>query len=182
LELERYQTAADMFNDLYKTNQRDERILMGRAVALQKLGRDEEAIRAYDELIALNPNNPDVMINALGLVRKQNPTEALSRLLNLRQKYPTNPTIAAQIGLVNAELGNFDEGLRYLNIAADIESTNPRHFFNMAVIGERMKRPDLAVRYYEQALKADALSGNVRNRMDRDMVYDRLSIVRQQMR
>lgn len=179
LELERYQAAFDMFSELYKNNARDERILMGRAVALQKLGRVDEAVRAYDELIAINPNNPDVMINALGLVRKNNPTEALSRLLTLRQKYPMNATIAAQVGLVNAELGNFEEGLRYLNIAADLESTNPKHYFNMAVIAERMKRSDLAVRYYEQALKADALTANPRNRLNREMLYDRLSVLRQ---
>jgi tetratricopeptide (TPR) repeat protein len=181
LDLERYQAAFDMFDELYATNQRDERILMGRAVALQKLDRVGEAIQAYDELIALNPNNPDIMINALGLVRKQNPTEALSRLLTLRQKYPTNATVAAQVGLVNAELKNYEDGLRYLNIAADLESTNPKHYFNMAVIAERMARPDLAVRYYEQALKADALAGIERNKLNRDLVYDRLSILRTQL-
>jgi tetratricopeptide (TPR) repeat protein len=179
LDLERFDAAYDMFSDLYKQNARDERILMGRAVALQKLGREGEAVQAYDELIAINPNNPEVMINALTLVRKNNPTEALSRLMTLRQKYPTNATIAAQIGLVNAELSNFDDGLRYLNIAADLESTNPKHFFNMAVIAERMKRPDMAIDYYERALKADALSGNPKNKLNRDMVYDRLSYLRQ---
>ncbi len=179
LDLERFQAAYDMFSDLYKDNARDERILMGRAVALQKLGRVDEAIGAYDELLAVAPNNPDVMVNALGLVRQKNPTDALVRLMELRQKFPMNATVAAQIGLVNAELQKYDEGIQYLNIAADLESTNPKHFFNMAVISERMGRMDKAIEYYEHALKADALSTNSKNKIDRDMIYDRLSYLRQ---
>ncbi len=179
LDLERFQAAYDMFSELYKINPRDERVLMGRAVSLQKLGRIDEAITAYDDLLAIVPDNPDVMVNALGLVRQKNPTDALVRLMELRSKYPTNATIAAQIGLVNAELKNYDEGLKYLNIAADLESTNPKHFFNMAVVAERMGRLDFAIDYYERTLKADALSANNNHKIDRDMIYDRLSYLRQ---
>ncbi len=179
LELGRYQAALEMFDDLYKTNKRDERILMGRAVALQKLDRNDEAIKVYDELLTLNPASPEVMTNMLGLVRKQYPSAALQRLVELRQRYPNNAVVAAQTGLANAGVGNFDEGLRYLGIAAGLEPENPKHPFNMAVIAERMGKADLAVTYYERALKADALVSDPRDKVNRDLVYDRLSRLRQ---
>lgn len=179
LDLERYQAAFDMFDALYKTNKRDERVLMGRAVALQKLGRNEEAIKAYDELLALNPESPEVMTNMLGLVRQQYPSAALERLLELRQRYPNNPVVAAQAGLANAGVGNFEEGLRYLGIAAGLEPNNPKHPFNMAVIAERMGKADLAITYYERALKADAMTTDTQKKVNRDLIYDRLSLLRQ---
>lgn len=179
LELGRNETALEMFEKMYRKNKRDERILMGRAVAFQKLGRRDDAIRAYDELLALNPNNADVATNMLGLVQQQNPSVALQRLLQLRARYPENATVVAQTGLANASVGNLEEGLRYLSIAASLEPGNSRHYFNMGIISEKMGKPDLAIAAYEKALTVDATSDDDKNRIDRDVVYDRLSVLRQ---
>jgi hypothetical protein len=48
LKLKRYDAALEMFDNLYSRNNRDTRILMGRAIALQNIGRDDAAIMTYE--------------------------------------------------------------------------------------------------------------------------------------
>lgn len=177
LKLGRYEAATEMFDQLYEKNRRDPRILMGRAVAYQNSGRPETALRTYEELLEVDKDNADALVNMLGLLRQQYPEVALRRLLNLFDKHPGNPGVAAQVGLTQADLGHYDDALRYLGIAASIEPQNAQHQFNMGVIADRMGRSADAVRFYEQALELDSVYGGGRT-VARDQIYDRLSVLR----
>jgi len=179
LKLGRYDAAAEMFDQLYAKNKRDPRILMGRAVAYQNLGRNDTALLAYEELLKISPNNEDALLNMLGLLRAQYPEVALRRLMDLRAKYPANAAIAAQIGVMQGELGHTEDALRFLGNAASLEPSNPQHLFNIAVIYDRAGSKDQAVKYYNQALEADTnYSGG--QTLPRDQIYDRLSVLRGQ--
>lgn len=179
LKLGRYEAAIEMFDQLYATNKRDERILMGRAVAYQKAGRDETALMTYEELLAINPNNADALVNMLGLLRSQYPEVALRRLKELQGKYPENAGIAAQIGITEADRGNHADAVRYLQIAASLEPKNAQHLFNMAVIQDRAGSREDAIRFYEQALETDTVYAGGRS-LPRKNIYDRLSVLRGQ--
>lgn len=174
LKLGRYDAAVDMFESLYKTNRRDPRVLMGMAVAYQHVGREDSAIKSYEELLDVDQNNADALVNMLGLLRKQYPEVALRRLMNLYSKYPNNAGIAAQIGVTQGGLGETDDALRYLNIASSIEPHNAQHMFNMAVVLDRAGRKSEAITYYQRALETDAVYGGSRS-VPRDQIYDRLS-------
>ena len=175
--LGRYEAALGFYNKLYTMNKRDPRILMGRAIAMQKTGRAAEAIQAYEELIALHPNNADAVVNLMGLLRQENPAFALERLMSLRQQYPGNVNIAAQIGLTYADMRNFDEALRYLGIASSLQPENAMHHYNMAIVSERRGNIASAISYYEKALEVDAIHGNSLS-VPRERIYDRLSVIR----
>lgn len=177
LKLGRYESAAEMYDSLYKINPRDPRILMGRAVSLQKVGRTETAMRVYDELLVVDPGNSDALINMLGLLRGQYPEVALRRLLDLYNKYPGNASIAAQIGVTQADLGHRQDALRYLGIASSVEPQNAQHLFNMAVIFDRAGEKVQAIKYYEQALEVDVVHGGGRS-VPREQIYDRLATLR----
>lgn len=177
LQLKRYDSALEMFDDLYARNARDPRVLMGRAVAQQNMGLDEAAIKTYEELLAINPKNADALVNMLGLIRHQYPEVALRRLLDLYAKYPNNAGVAAQIGVTQADLSHYEESMRYLGIAASLEPKNPQHMFNMAIIADRRGDSAAAIKYYEQALELDAVYQGGRS-IPRDSVYDRLSTLR----
>ncbi|MBI4031846.1 MAG: tetratricopeptide repeat protein [Proteobacteria bacterium] len=177
LKLGRYEAAAEMFDQLYEKNRRDPRVLMGRAVAYQNSGRPETALRSYEELLDVDKDNADALVNMLGLLRQQYPEVALRRLLNLFDKHPGHPGVAAQIGLTQADLGHYDDALRYLGVAASIEPQNAQHQFNMGVVADRMGRSADAVRFYEQALEIDSVYGGGRT-VSRDQIYDRLSVLR----
>lgn len=178
VRLGRYDAALEMYEDLYRLNPRDGRILMGRAVALQKLGRSAEAIKAYETLLDVDDNNPEALVNLTGLIRKEYPAVALEKLLDLKSRYPESSTIAGQLGVAYADAGNLEEAMRSLQGAARMEPKNPQHFFNMAVIAERMKDRSQAVALYEKALEVDAVYGSGRA-IDRNRIYDRLARIRE---
>lgn len=177
LKLKRYDAALEMFDQLYAKNKRDTRILMGRAVAQQNMGLSESAIQTYEELLALKPDSTEALVNMMGLVRAQYPEVALRRLLDLYSKHPNNAGIAAQIGVTNAELGHFEDALRYLGIAATLEPQNAQHLFNMAIAADRQGSRAEAVRLYERSLEVDAMYGSGGS-VPRERIYDRLSILR----
>ena len=177
LDLRRYESALHMFESLYKGNKRDQRILMGRAVALQMTGQEEKAVQAYEELLDLSPKNPKVLVNLLGLISQQYPTVALERLGALYEKFPGNAAIAAQMGLAEAGLNNYESALKYIGIATSLEPGNAQHYFNLAVVYDHNREYKKAIAQYERSLEVDSLSRQ--GTIKRDVIYDRLSRLRQ---
>lgn len=177
LKLGRYDAALEMYDALYARNSRDVRILMGRAVAQQNTGRLESAIRSYEEVLDRDPKNTEAMINMLGLIRNQYPEVALRRMMDLTAEHPDNAGLAAQIGVIQGEMGNYRDAIRFLNRAAQLEPNNPQHWFNMAVIADREGGAREAVQYYEQALSVDSVHGAGRS-LPRETIYKRLSALR----
>ena len=176
LDLRRYSSALHMFEELYSKNPRDQRISMGRAIALQMTGNEEKAIQAYEALLDLAPKNPKVLVNLLGLVSKQYPAVALERLKELYEKHPGNAAIAAQMGLAEAGMHNYASAERYVGIATSIEPDNAKHYYNLAVIYDRNKEYQKAISHYERALEIDSIgrAGQIK----REVIYDRLARLR----
>lgn len=177
LSLGLYDSALEMFDALYATNRRDPRVLMGRAVAFQNLGQFDEAMRAYEELSALDHRNVDVKVNMLGLLATKYPAVALRRLLDLREEHPTHVGVVAQLAVTEANVGDFESALKHLGIAASMEPHNASHLFNMAVIADRVGQTSTAIGYYEEALEVDSVYGSGRS-IPRDAVYERLANIR----
>ncbi len=176
--LGRYDAAKDMYDELYKLNPKDSRVLMGRAVLFQKMGDVEQASSAYEEVLKYNPDNAEAIVNLAGLIRKQYPAVALNKLLDLHQQYPNNAVVVAQLGVAYADSGNYTDAFHYLSMAASIEPTNPQHFYNMAVVAEKAGDPAKAIQNYEKALEVDAISGAGSKAISRDTIYDRLTRLR----
>lgn len=170
-------SALEMFDALYLTNRRDPRVLMGRAVAFQNLGQFDEAMRAYEELEALDPRNVDVKVNMLGLLATKYPAIALRRLVELREQHPTHVGVVAQLAVTEANVGDFESALKHLGVAASMEPNNASHIFNMAVIADRVGQTSTAISFYEQALEVDTVYGSGRS-VPRDAIYERLANIR----
>lgn len=178
MKLGRYDAAKEMYDDLYKLNPRDVQILSGRAVLMQKMGFNDQAISAYEELLKVDPDNTDAIVNLSGLIRKQYPAVALSKLLDLHMNHPDNVAVTAQLGVAYADSGNFPDAMRYLGDAAAMDPKNPQHFYNMAVVSEKAKKPDQAISYYEKALEVDSIYGEGQKTVSKEKIYDRLAQLR----
>ncbi len=181
LKLGRYAAAMEMFEKLYRQNHNDQRVLMGLAVAQQGAGFIESAARTYEELLSIAPDNADAAVNLMGIMKAQYPSVTLQNLMELRGKYPTNPGIPAQIGLVNAEMQNYDDALRYLEIAASMDPRNASHIYNMAIIADRKGDIRGAISYYQRALELDSAYSDNASALPRDQIYDRLATLRQKV-
>lgn len=181
LKLGRYAAAMEMFEKLHKKNRRDPRILMGLAVAQQGAGFYESATQTYEDLLAVEPNNADAIVNLMGLMRNQYPSVTLKRLSDLGNKYPSNPGIPAQMGLISAEMKMYDEAMRYLEMAASMDPRSASHVYNMAIVAERKGDVASAIKFYEQALQLDATYGDAASALPREKIYDRLVILRRKV-
>lgn len=177
IKLGRFESALEIYNGLYTKNKRDPNILLGRAIALQSLNRDDEAINAYEELLGVRPGNLDAQVNMNGLVGKRYPAVALQNLQDIYKKNPGNTSVIAQVAVVQAKLGHYDDAIRFLGTAASMEPQNANHVFNMAVIADRAGDKKSAIRYYEEALELDTLYGSGRS-IPRESVFARLAQLR----
>lgn len=175
--LGRYDSALEIYNNLYAKNSRDPNILLGRATALQKTGQAEAAIQAYGELLEIRPDNVDAQVNMLGLMGQRYPAVALRRLMDLQDQYPNNVGVIAQIAVMQAQLGDNDEAIKYLGMAAGMEPRNANHLFNLAVIADRTGAKKEAIKYYEQALEVDTIYGGSKS-IPRDAVFERMAQLR----
>lgn len=169
-----YDRASALYESLYKINPSDARILMGRALLFQKTGQIALAEKAYDDLLKVDPDNTGAVVNLAGLISKEYPAEALSKLLDLREKYPSNPAVIAQLGITYAETGNFEDARKYLELATTLEPQSAQHYYNLAVVSEKSGKKVEAVTYYQKAL--DVASVNpVGVKFSSQKVADRIS-------
>ncbi len=177
IDLGRYDSALEILDRLYMENKDDPNVLLGRAVALHKLGRFDEAVLAYEAVLEGNPDNLEAQINMLGLMGTRFPSVALQRMKSLYEDNSSNPKLVAQIAVLLGRIGNYEEALRYLGVAASIEPKNPMHFYNMAVIADTSEDTEKAIEYYEEALELDTVHGGGRS-IPRKAVFSRLSDLR----
>jgi len=180
LSLGRYDSALGFYDQLYKKNPRDARVLMGRAIALQNLGRVQNAIQTYEELLNVDPTNIEAEITMLGLVKQRFPALALKRLLEMYENQPNNSGLNAQIGMAFAGVGNGRDALRYMGMAVSLDPNNPSYYYNLAVISDRAGKLKDAIKFYEEALSKDVIYGAGRS-IPRDAIYERLSVIRERI-
>lgn len=181
LKLERYAAAMEIFEKLYKKKNKDTRVLMGLAIAQQGAGFTESAARTYEELLEIQPNNADATVNLMGIMRTQYPSVTLRKLAELRDKYPSNPGIPAQMALISGETGEYQDALKYFEVAASMEPQNPSHVYNMAIVYDKKGEVKNAIRFYERALLLDASRLNKGEDIPRDQIYDRLVVLRRKV-
>lgn len=155
----RYQAALELFDDLYKRNASDFRIVMGRAVALQKLGQEDEAYAAYGEALAIDPKNIEALTNLMGIVKKHDAATSLAELQSLQSAYPANADIAAQLGMVYGVSGDYEKALKYLDVSDSLKPGNLIVLYNRAVVFDRMGRGLEAADLYRKLLQVSTDAG-----------------------
>lgn len=168
--------ALELFDALYVKHPKDPRIMMGRAVALQKNGMVDEAVDAYEKVLKRDPRNVNALTNMLGLIRMTDPDKALTKLLDLKATYPGRPAILAQLGMTYADVGDEESAMRYLRMAQDLEPEDPRHAFNMAVLMDRRGYTPEAIMNYKRALFLNSNAGG--NLVPTTAIQQRLDALR----
>ncbi len=153
LERNQPEEALHIYDLLLRNNPRDRLALLGRAAALQKLGRSLLAISAYEDVLAAFPGDEWAMVNLLGLVSAQAPEHALAQLERLQRLNPKTALLPAQIGMVLMTQGNFEMAARSLDRAVALDPENAKYIFNLAVLYDKWGQPQNALRYYRKCLE-----------------------------
>lgn len=164
------------YDDLYAQHPNDETVMMGRALALQQAGRDSDALVVYEQLLNLNARNLDALTNMLGILSKQDPAMAASKLESLRMTYPSDSKIAAQLGVAYGALRNYGAAQQALESAQRMDPQNAFYVYNLAIIYDRQGKREQAARAYRSALDL-AEKGKTSQPIPKDAIYKRLAVL-----
>ena len=115
------------------------RLLHG--IALQRLGRQVSARRAFAEALRLDPDGVEPLVaDAVGRYTKSNPSAAFSRLGPLSRRFPHSASVRFHLGVLLLWQGDVEEARRQLRLARRAEP------------GSRLARE--AKRYLDEVAKA----------------------------
>ncbi|MDP2205201.1 MAG: tetratricopeptide repeat protein [Alphaproteobacteria bacterium] len=169
--------ALQLFGELHQDYPRDTRVGMGRALAMQKLGQHDQALTVYEEVLGNDPKNLEALTNMLGILKLQNPALALEKLIELREAYPFNADIAAQLGVSYAGMQSYAEALKYFDVADALRPGNGYVLYNRAVLHDRMGNEEKAAALYRQIVRM-ASEGMIKEPIALDAIHRRLSNMR----
>ncbi len=172
-----YQAALQIFSDLYVEFPHNKRVLMGRAITFQKLGQREEALAAYELALRNDPKNLEALTNMLGLLDKADQALTIEKLHQLRDIYPSNADITAQLGLAYGMAGDYEKALKYLEMAHALEPGNANILYNRAIVYDRMGKKNRAADLYRQIVLLGE-DGSLDHGFPLETVKKRLSIIR----
>lgn len=149
--------ALAIYEEVLSRRPSDRAALFGRATALHRLHRIDEAVGAYGNVLQHYPTELPALTNLLGLVGEQTPDAALERLRRLYAVNPSSAPLAAQIAMTYAQLGDAANAANFMNVAATLDQANPVYQLNLAVLYDRMGETSAAVRSYERVLQLAAV-------------------------
>jgi len=100
---------------------------LGLAGMYAKLGKFEEASRAYQKVIELKPDTPNVMKIYADLLRNNGKRrEALEMYKRSLAILPLNPPALYSAGLLSAKLGDSDAALKYLETLKTVDQASAK--------------------------------------------------------
>jgi len=143
-------------NDLppSKKDQRQDDILFGKAVALHKLGRLEEASDIYNQLLPANPNSIDLLANltTLSIARKDEAKakEMAERLFKIQPE----ARVALEGLAANAlSRGDYGAAAQYCSQLIKVAGDSYEAWFNLGVAYHKTGRLEQAANAYRDALR-----------------------------
>ena len=153
--------ALEIFSSLFMDYPLDKRVLMGRALAYQKSGQADAAIAAYEDVLVKDPKNLEALTNMLGLLKVQDPALAVQKLEELKEIYPYNVDVIAQLGIAYGAKGDYEKAISSLDIADSMSPGRIDIMYNRAVTYDRAGRAGDAAVLYRQILNVVAGQENV---------------------
>jgi len=146
--------ALELYRKVLEHDPNNEIALLGAAAMYLKLGQPEPAIAIYRRMTLTETPNPLAFSSVLSLYREQGRTEELiDYLKQMAQRHGNRflPFLASEM----LQAGKGEEAVALFQDALKREPNNPQLYRLMGVIYETLKRPDDALRMYQQARTLD---------------------------
>jgi Flp pilus assembly protein TadD len=153
-------TALALYDQLAVIVPQQRSAMLGRAIALGRLGRHGEAQAVYQELLESDPDDLAARTAYLGLLAEVAPGGALAQLRTLARRHGDQPQLMAQIGLAEARRGDAGRAIVAMRRAVAADPMNPSHHMNLAVLYDRIGQAGAAIDHYRKALAMAMRSGD----------------------
>jgi tetratricopeptide (TPR) repeat protein len=103
------------------------------ALIYQQQGRNEEALKAYDEAQAQNPSDITLMLNKANLYYTLGQPDKFKELMNQASEIdPNNPDLQYNIGVISSEQGNIEEARAAYRKTLEIDPTYINAILNLS--------------------------------------------------
>jgi cytochrome c-type biogenesis protein CcmH/NrfG len=145
-------TASQLYRQVLQNDPRNVDALLSLAAVAARQGHTDEAVSTYQRALELDPNNNVAQEGLIVLLGQANPTESVSRLKTLIAQQPDAAHLHAALGGVYADQNQWPDAQQAYFKAFSLDPNNAEYAFNLAVSLDQLKKPDLALNYYQQAL------------------------------
>lgn len=156
-----YHTALNTYESILELDPQNLQALLGRATALHKLRRLEDAESAYERVLGMDPGNQQALTNVLAIIAEGSPREALARLRDLERSAPTFSPVAAQLGLVYGRIGMTEAAIASMSRAVALEPTNLLYRYNLAILLDHSGQAQDAAAAYQHVLEGLMAGGDI---------------------
>ncbi len=147
-----YELALKQYQEVLQRERDNRPAMLGKAVSLQKLGLNNAAQEAYEELLAIDPSNRAATTNLLSLISLARPEQALLQLQRLEAANPTSLPIITQVGMIHAQMGDLPRAIRQMQLAVSLAPESPVYKLNLAILYDRAGRRREALPLYQDVL------------------------------
>lgn len=175
-----YVTALEHYDFALNADPENIQALTGKASALHKLRRTDDAKKVYDIILSKEPDNIEALNNLLAIFADFSPEKTIANLLEIEKKAPWFSPAIAQIGLCYSKIGEQQKALYYLDRANQMSPNNILYIYNLGVIYDTMENNELASEQYKKVLKMIGDGENYSISQDSlENIKNRLSFINQ---
>lgn len=129
--------------------------LLGMAAIAQQRSQDQIAARIYNQMLALDPLDPDAQAGLTSLLGETGLARTESRLKLLLAQHPEAAALHFALGNHYAELSLWAEAEQAYFSACELDTDNAQYAFNLAISLDHLGQLKQAEQRYRRALQLD---------------------------
>ncbi|NND67873.1 MAG: PEP-CTERM system TPR-repeat protein PrsT [Halioglobus sp.] len=129
--------AIERYKQWLEKNPDDQKILIHLANTYLQLGRDSEAVKSFEKLRKLNPDNTVVLNNLAWLLRRTDPGKAMEYAERTLELAPDWGAALDTLGSIQLEQGDLDRAARSFEQALKRSPGSPDIHYHLAVVSSR---------------------------------------------
>lgn len=164
-----------LYRQVLQTDPRNVDAWLGLAAVAARQDKTDEAAAHYQHALALEPRNSTAQAGLVALLGQANPVEAESRIKTLIAQQPDAANLHAALGNLYADQNQWPNAQQAYFQAFNLDSNSAEYAFNLAVSLDQLRKPDLALDYYQKALVLAARQGGA---VDKAALESRISQLR----
>ncbi|MFK5947703.1 MAG: tetratricopeptide repeat protein, partial [Methylococcales bacterium] len=145
--------------------------LLGLGTVAEQYGYVQRAQVLFEKVLRLDGNQTIARNALIRLQKSQTPSETESRYKILQQKFPDNTQVYASLANLYASQQRWQEAQQAYFSAIEHSPNNADFHFNLAISLEHLRKKNIALRYYRQALQ---LAQNTPASFDKSVVEHRI--------
>jgi Flp pilus assembly protein TadD len=152
--LGQYEAAVVLYKDALMVKPDDPTLLYSLGAVYQKLRQYSQAKDCYKQVLSINPTNKKALQNFLSAISEVSPEEAFKELKELEQVNPHYSPVLAQIGMLYAKKGEYNDAEKYLRKAIILAPNEILYKYNLAVMYDKSGNHKVASKLYQLVLDA----------------------------